>query len=168
LNESLGEVVDLGVEIPCFGPQSRPFTELEGFGVYRTENRAWSAVAACPEIWVEAEEERRENSLRITSRFVGLKSDCPLFFAFYAKASGARVGSESFQPRSLHRYSGIARPVVFDDKLIISSTSPGKMELIPLSGDGSFFGCSFLLAFEILLCEANILFDILSRVSLAK
>ena len=81
--------------------------------------------------------------------FFGLKPEAPLAFSFYVKAGSAQVGNEKLQPKTLRRYQGISKPILFGGGLCVESLTPGKMEVIPLAGGGGYWDCEYLAAFEI-------------------
>lgn len=160
---SLGSLRGGDVEIRAFGPQSPPLSDLKGFGVYRLgdEGDPWTAVAACPETWVEVKTEIQEISYRLDLRFLGVKS--PLYFSFYLHAQQAAIGAELFQPKSLKKYEGEAKPAAFDGQILIQTDASTGMELIPLAGEaGCFWSSTFLLAFKVPINESKISFQIIS------
>ena len=136
------------VEIRAFGPQSLPLSSVSGFGIERSMGGedGWTNVSACPEVWLHVTH-FCESGLGI--QFLGLIPGAPLNFSFYIKASKAQIESAQFLPKSLIRYQGASKPVVLNENFQIESLLPTQMELIPLAGEGCFWGTEFLLSFEI-------------------
>jgi len=161
---TLGALQGGEVEIRAFGPGLPPFSDSQGFGIYRPIDgdpmELWTACAALPEIWMEVHSEWSETCYQLDLRFLGLTSHKPLFFVFYVKAEEAVVGSRSFKPQTLHRYHGASQPLHFDQQLVLEASLPTSMELIPLAGDKSFWSSTFLASFEIPVCEGKISFRI--------
>ncbi len=140
-----------GVEIPAFGPQVHPLNDSKLFGIYQPRSDLkWSSVFAKKDVWLETTPWIEKDVVDV--RFYGLTPDFPISFVFYVQAESARIGSELYLPKSLHRYNGLAKSVRFERKgssLSIENICASKMELIPLAGEGCFWDSDFLLAFEI-------------------
>lgn len=145
---SLGTFYAENIEVRAFGPQICPLSEPKGFGIERSFSGqdGWTNSSALPEIWL-CVNQFFENGLDI--RFLGLTRETPLNFSLYVKAPHVKIETLQLTPKSLTRYQGESRPVIFGDKLQIQSLLPGKMEVIPLAGEGCFWGAEFLLSFEI-------------------
>jgi len=161
---SLGMVQGGDVEIRAFGPQAPPLSESTGFGIYRVSESIsqidrWTVVAADPEIWIDVTEDFKEVSYRVDLHFLSLRN--PLYFVFYVAAEKAAVGVELFQPNSLQRYKGAVQPVAFNGQMQILVENE-SMQLIPLAGDRSFWGCGFLLAYALPLDNEKFSFEIRS------
>ena len=145
---SLGTFRSKEIEIRAFGPQALPLNDPKQFGIERTLGGAdgWTNVSALPEVWFEV---KKFIEIGLNIRFLGITLEKPLNFSFYIKAPVAQIGPARFQPKSLNRYKGESAPVIFGDKFQIESMVSTKMELIPLAGEGCFWGTEFLLSFEI-------------------
>lgn len=153
---SLGTFYVQDIEVRAFGPQINPLSEPKGFGIERSlpGQDHWTNSSALPEVWLNVNQ-FFENGLDI--RFLGLTVDTPINFSLYVKAPNVKIGTLQFMPKSLTRYQGESKPVIFGDKLQIQSLLPGRMELIPLAGEGCFWGAEFLLSFEIYPLDARCL-----------
>lgn len=151
---SLGTFYAQNIEVRAFGPQIYPLSEPKGFGIERSlpGQDSWTNSSALPEVWLNVNK-FFDNGLDI--RFLGLTVDTPLNFSLYVKASNVKIETLQFIPKSLTRYQGESKPVIFGDKLQIQSLLPGRMELIPLAGEGCFWGTEFLLSFEIYPLDAR-------------
>lgn len=154
---SLGIFLSKEIEVRAFGPQGLPLNELGKFGIERALGGldGWTNLSALPEVWLEV---KKFSESGLDVRFFGLTPESSLNFSFYIKASEAQIGVSYFQPKSLVRYLGESKAVVFGGKFKIESMVPSKMELIPLAGQNSFWGTDFLLSFEIHPFESRGLF----------
>lgn len=161
---SLGAIQAAEVEIRAMGPQAAPLNDSKGFGIYRIPDGAslekWTACAAFPEIWFEAESIHEENSYQLDLRFLGLTNQQPLFFVFYVKAHLAKIGTQQYLPKALLRYLGESKQIQFNTNVFIDSSRNMRMELIPLAGEGCFWDCEFLLAYEIPVSDEKISFSV--------
>lgn len=148
---ALGALSAFGLEFPALGPQAYPLNDPSRFGIRRVlREKRWGAVFAKPDVWFDMDPSLQGGIFQ--SRFIGLTPEFPMAFVFYVKAEKAQVGNEIFYPKSLLRYSGGSRKIVFErneSRVTIESGIPGKMDLIPLAGEGCFWNAEFLLAFEI-------------------
>jgi hypothetical protein len=154
----LGTFYASDIEVRAFGPQSLPLNDPKGFGIERSlqgEDR-WTQVSSLPEVWLEVKN-FFESGLEV--RFLGLNPKTPLHFSFYIKAPSAQIGTLQLLPKSLIRYQGESKPVLFGGKLQIESLLQTKMEVIPLAGEGCFWGAEFLLSFEINSLDSRGLFQ---------
>lgn len=141
---SLG-AIHAGAEIRAFGPQ----TDLEGFGIVGKGENHWAQTAAYPECWIEMKHEILDASLKLNFRFCGVDLKTPLSFAFYVKADSCQIKNQLFKPKSLARFSGETDQILFNQKLKLVLDHPAKSQVIPLAGDGYFWGCDFLFIFEL-------------------
>lgn len=139
---SLGMIRTADVEIRALGPQ----TETLNFGIKGRGMNGWTRCFALPEVWLEVKTACKERECQLDLRFVGLKPETPLYFAFYVKAPSCQVGNEVLKPKSLRRFNGEASTVIFQ-KLKIESTQH-KVQVIPLAGEGCFWDTDFLVTFE--------------------
>jgi hypothetical protein len=154
---SLGMIRAGEVEIRALGPQSGHLH----FGIQGDGLDGWTRTAAFPEVWFESKPQILENGYQIDLRFVGLTDKTPLQFAFYVKAQSCQIGHELLKPKSLRRFNGETTSVVFQNVRIESSLSH-KIEVIPLAGEGCFWDCEFLAAFEIHPLQPQVSFKILA------
>jgi hypothetical protein len=136
------------LEIPAFGPHLAPLSNAELFGVGPGED-GWFCAHAAKEVWLRARGTAGNRSVGISLDSVGVHTEAPLAFVFYIRADECRVAERVFKPQSLARFSGETESVEFTAKSskIDFSINPGlKLEIIPLAGDGAFWGATFLLA----------------------
>ncbi|HSX11495.1 MAG TPA: hypothetical protein VLF94_07275 [Chlamydiales bacterium] len=154
---SLGMIRAGGVEIRALGPQS----PLLSFGIKGRGEKGWARTFALPEVWLELKTQSSETSCKVDVRFVGLKPETPLEFAFYVKAPKCQIGQEVLKPKSLRRYNGEASSVLFQN-LKIEVSTPHKVRVIPLAGEGCFWDCEFLAAFEIPPFDPQVSFTIVT------
>jgi len=148
---SLGALICDTAEIRAFGPQVFPLSNPMGFGIrpIAQHGNRWASPAAMPEVWFETKSRTEGNRIVLDFSFFGLQPSAPLSFSFYVKAQSAQVENERIRPKTLQRYHGPSKPVLFGGGLIIESLMPGKMEVIPLAGGGGFWNCEYLASFEI-------------------
>jgi len=136
------------LEIPAFGPHLAPLSNSELFGVGPGED-GWFCAYSAKEVWLRARGTAGTRCIGISLDSVGVQTEAPLAFVFYIRADECRVAGRVFKPQSLARFSGEADAVEFTVKSskIGFLTEPGlKLEIIPLAGDGAFWGATFLLA----------------------
>lgn len=155
-----GDFLSPGVSVPAFGPQVHPLNDPQLFGIYRTvPDSRYGAVFANKEVWFETIPVFDRGELEV--RCKGLPSDKPISFVYYIQADIAKIGQESYLPKSLNRYSGGVKNVRFERNgsgFSIESIGSLRMELIPLAGSGCFWDSDFLLSFEIPVHDGRILF----------
>ncbi len=155
---SLGAFQGHGVEVRAFGPQFYPLTDLGLFGIRglhqaqhldEVQMCGWTRCFAQPEVWLEVNFLSTALETRLATQWLGLTSEKKAAFAFYVKADTARVGDEIFRSKSLQRYKGSSDVVLFNDgAFAISCSMKRPLQLIPLAGEGCFWGSDFLLAFD--------------------
>ncbi|MBI5273113.1 MAG: hypothetical protein HY861_03935 [Chlamydiia bacterium] len=145
----LGMLIAPCAQIRAFGPQTAPLHDGRGFGIRSLQDPAklWVSAAAIPEVCLTPCLRSEAEKIWLEISFVGVKASPSLFFSFYVKAAEALVGGEEIRPRTLNRYVGAAKPMVFGGGLLIESHIPGKLELIPLAGERQCWGCEYLAAF---------------------
>jgi len=150
---SLGMLRLKEVEIRAFGPQRLPLSEKNSFGIFSLPDgnplQGWSRCLALPEVWIGM---KNENGSRIDLKFVGLTPQEPLAIVFYAKALSCQIGSAVYKPKSLQRYMGETDCLSLQgrtENLKIETAFSHKVQVIPLSGEGSFWNADFLISFEI-------------------
>ncbi|MBS0625932.1 MAG: hypothetical protein JSS32_07775 [Verrucomicrobia bacterium] len=165
-NTPLGSFKKGAVEIPALGPQGYPLTDSKSFGLsgfHAAQKldwagiRGWTQCLAQKDLWLEAAVEGG----RIDVRFMGLSTEKKIAFVFYLKAEEAQIQETIFKPRSLERFNGLAKAIRFNKAFSIECPSPRKMELIPLAGEGCFWGANFLLAFEMNPFEPTVSFRLI-------
>jgi hypothetical protein len=159
---SLGAVLSDAAEIRAFGPQSYPLSSPDGFGIRKVleHGNRWASPAASPVVWFETKAERVENKVVFDLAFFGLQPDSPLAFSFYVKAESAQIGAEKLKPKTLQRYQGISKPILFGGGLLLESLTPGKMEVIPLAGGGGYWDTEYLASFVIHPVNAKMSFSL--------
>jgi len=138
-----------GVKIPAFGPQAAPFSDLSRFGIEGAGER-WFFSTGCKEAWFQVEPSQVDQGFSFSLQSMGLTPEKPLAWVFYVCADTCNIQGKSFKPKSLHRFLGEGQKVQFTGgatNVVLESSHPLKMELIPLAGETSFWGASFLLAF---------------------
>lgn len=139
---SLG-MIQYGIEVRAFGPQADAFG-IEGRGMSQ-----WTRLFAYKDVWLEMKPEIREEGLELKFSFAGVTPEKPCFLAFYIKAQSCEVGKEILKPKSLKRFLGEVQIVQFEKRTTIQSSLPHKIEVIPLAGEGCFWGSEFLLKYSI-------------------
>ncbi len=143
---SLGVILVQDVEVRAFGPQG---SDLH-FGIDGKGSNGWVQTAPYPEIWMEMKHSvNQEGALGLEFRFVGVKPEEKLSLAFYVKAQSCKIGNEEFKPKSLRRFQGETKSVLFNKKVLIESSEPRRVELIPLAGEGCFWDSEFLLSYPL-------------------
>lgn len=146
----LGAFVGKDIEIPAFGPQYGSLNRPELFGIDRIiSDRKWGRVYAQKDVWFEVKSDLARGDLEIS--FYGCKSENPLFFVFYIRAEQVVIDQKIYFPKSLDRYMGGLQTVILNrwkTQMSINGNGTSKMQLIPLAGEGCFWGSDFLLAFE--------------------
>ena len=105
-------------------------------------------------VWMESKQHFDGTVLHINASFLGLRSSDQIAFVFFIKAQSCLLNDQrQINPRSLDRYEGILQQVTFQSEqsaIKIKANYPnGQMQLIPLSGQDSFWGSDFLLAYLI-------------------
>lgn len=146
------------VEICAFGPQFSPLTNIDLFGVQGIHQAqsmddlhicGWTYCFGQKDVWLQTAV-CLENSLwKIDLRWAGLSSMKKTYIVFYVKAKSAHIENQVFFSKSLQRYQGSLQSVYFNDRaLMITSSEPRPVELVPLAGERCFWGADFLLAFE--------------------
>lgn len=163
---SLGHIRFQEVEICALGPQGYPLAEAHRFGIEQTTKEdaaGWTCCSADREIWFQPQWTVQKESLLLRLRWVGLKPDSHLAFAFYVKAEQCQVGDFVLKPRHLQRYTGSLKKVSLSkEKTCLHIESPSFLEgqIVPLSGEGNFWNADFLIAFELRAIESEVVFEI--------
>ncbi len=146
---SLGVLVAKEVEIVALGPQVSSLNEPQLFGMDRiVSSRRWGRVHAQKDVWFEVESDLTQGSLDI--RFYGNPQS--LFFVFYLRADQVMIDSKTYLPKTLDRYQGQGFPVILRRKnteVVLKEMRSSTTYLIPLAGEGCFWGADFLLAFQV-------------------
>jgi hypothetical protein len=138
---SLG-MIQCGMQVRSFGPQADTFG-IEGRGMNH-----WTRTFAYQDVWLEMKPEVKDGALELKFNFVGITLEKSCSLALYIKAGSCEVGKEILKPKSLKRFFGEAQTVQFE-KTTLQSSHPHKMEVIPLAGEGCFWGAEFLLKYSI-------------------
>lgn len=129
------------VRASAFGPHALPLSDSELFGVAAADN-SWYCSKGQKESWCQI--------IPINSRTLDLQtiSNRALPFVFYLHADFCKIGDKLFKPKSLQRFAGEIQSAQFNE-LTLTIDRPLQVELIPLAGEGSFWGASFLLALHL-------------------
>ena len=105
------------------------------------------------DIWLDVQQIYQDHKLHIAADFIGLKPGTQVFFTFFAKAKTCQVeGEPAMSTPSLSHFQDLARPVFLRgerSQLTLFSSFAGEMEVIPLSGKGSFWGADFMIAYKL-------------------
>jgi hypothetical protein len=133
------------LQIPAFGPQGAPLSDAAQFGIERGEN-GWFCTKANKETWCHLQATCSDKSIQLDWQTIGSNQDKPIALSFYIIADVCRIEGRTFKPKSLQRFSGLIKRAEFGPHSI-ETDHPVKAELIPLAGEGCFWGASFLLAF---------------------
>lgn len=153
---SLGAIRSGEIEIRSIGPQIGPLNDSGMFGIVRSEKMGqWAFLAADPSVWMRIQS--REDAFSLS--FMGVTPEKNVSLCFYVVADQAKIGDERFQSKSLRRYQGKPQATAFkkgENSLTLACDSLGKMELIPLAGEGCFWNAEFLLAFEVPCFEGDL------------
>lgn len=112
-------------------------------------------------LWIKAECQYKNDplakdsnhSLFLTLELEGKQSFDKRLMVFFAKAEACFVaGTHKLNPRSLNRYTGPASEITFqgkEGKVILRALEGIKtMEVVPLAGEGCFWGADFMVAFS--------------------
>jgi hypothetical protein len=136
------------ISIPAFGFQADSLSDASLFGVDRFgDPSGWSRISAAPKLWVQI------MSVAPLSVFVPeFLATQPMYIVFYVQAEKARVGSNEYKPKSLQRFMGVEKAVVFTAlscTVQIIASVPMLLSVVPLAGNTSYWGATFLVAFEL-------------------
>lgn len=145
---SLGVIRTNDAEIRAFGPQGSSLK----FGIQGEGMNGWTRCFALPEVWLEMKAQTIDKTLQLDFRFVGLQTENPLSLSFYVKADSCQIGKEILKPKSLRRFNGETNRVQLN-QMVIETTLPHKIQVIPLAGEGCFWNCEFLVSFEMAPCS---------------
>jgi hypothetical protein len=136
------------LQILAFGLQGEPSTDPRQFGV-DFHSKGYVKASAFKKVWVQIEPqltERQEFSLSMQA--LGLESDQPLHIVFYLRAASCQIKTQIYKPKSLGKFRGPSQQVRFSPEGFFETDRLCSMELIPLAGEGPFWGASFLLAIQ--------------------
>jgi hypothetical protein len=145
---SLGAARMGALQILAFGLQGEPCTEQKLFGA-DIHSKGYVNASAFKKIWVQTEftlSGPQEFSLSMQA--VGMESETPLYLVFYVKARSCQINNQIYKPKSLGKFRGEAQRVRFLGDAFFETAHPSAVELVPLAGEGLFWGASFLLAFR--------------------
>lgn len=110
-------------------------------------------------LWVQVSHQISAHHLETTAYLEGPGLQNAITWVVFGRAACCVVaGSHRLAPNSLDRYQGPIQEVKMRGKegsVAIHSTSEGKMEVIPLAGDDSFWGANFLVVFKPTLPQMN-------------
>lgn len=175
-NTGLG-VIKLGdVDIPSFGPQRFPLSDLSGFGITQISSHSsslqagsgsvslngWTRCYADPEIWLSLNAIAQRQSISLTIRWSGIEPGpisektitAPYAMVFYVRASHCTLEDGTvLYPQSLRRYEGKGRKMIFDQQAAIECSETLNVQVIPLAGFGCFWNATFLVSFEFSPCQ---------------
>jgi hypothetical protein len=129
------------IQVVSFGPHTPPLSHSDLYGISGGDN-GWVCAKGDKASWfhIAATDARSFTIQSITEH--------PIPFAFYVRADTCEVGGKLFRPKNLQRFEGTVQIAKFSH-LHFTVDRPLTAELIPLAGEGSFWGASFLLAFHI-------------------
>jgi hypothetical protein len=138
------------LEMPAFGPQMTPFSDTSRFGIEGSlREERWFCASAYKEIWFQLEPSAQEKGCSFSLQAMGLTPAAPIAWVFYVRADICHIQGKAYKPKSLNRFLGEEQRVQFSTHsthLWVDLDRPLKLELIPLAGEGPFWGASFLLA----------------------
>ena len=101
-------------------------------------------------LWIEATHHLGLNEAFFTAELEGFVDPREVAIVFFGVGESALVARHhKLNPGSLDRYIGPAKPVTFGSVTLESLGETAQMEVIPLAGDGHFFGANFLVAFTL-------------------
>lgn len=150
------------IEIPALGPQSLPLHETKDFGItsssgcykYDGKNHVigwlqWNFNRS----WWLIDVQLVSDTIDLQLRSQSDKLDDPFAFVFFIKAKQCNIQQDvTLLPGSLEHYSGSHREIVFqtdNEAITIHSTVEVPTQVIPLAGEGCFWGGDFMLAYDI-------------------
>lgn len=158
---SLGALFFSSIEVRAMGPDAFPFGS-KAFGIRPlfVHQERFASSLFFPNIWFEAFlSESDRNRLELDLKWYGINSlNQNLYFSFFIKADSAYCSDFLISKKSLQRYSGKYFPIIFDSHVKFLTEGISKMELIPLSGDDSFWQSDYLVAFEIASSQSKFIF----------
>ncbi len=151
------------IEIASFGPQTGSLNETSSFGIqtnYSTDG--WCCPVGAKEVWFQIRPEVQQNCIHFRWNQVGIDPKKKMYLNFYVLADECRLDFKSFKPRSLAKFSGRADSIVFrrvGELAAFQASWPIEVDLIPLAGEGCFWGASFLLAVALPPYDGNFVFQ---------
>lgn len=103
-------------------------------------------------IWLETEQELKDQRLKIHVNFLSLNGWEGVIFSFFVKAQQCLLESgQILNPKTFERYEGRVAGISFlgaTGKIQLNSFPyTGTMQVIPLEGENSFWGADFLVAY---------------------
>lgn len=104
------------------------------------------------EMWLDVEQELSDRIYHLKIGYLSYEKENSLSLVFYIKASECSInGLRTLKPKSLDRYHGETRSLTFatsSEKILLEPLfTDSVLEVIPLAGDESFWGCDFLVGF---------------------
>lgn len=150
------------MDIPAFGPQSMPINETNGFGIlstsgcYRFDGKnhitGWIQWAYNQQWW-QVEVDVQSDTIQIEISTKEEKLQKPFAFVFFVKAKQCLIQEDLIlAPGSLEHYKGTNSQISFEkdhERISIQSLKDATTHVIPLAGEGCFWGGDFLLAYEV-------------------
>ncbi len=158
-----------------FGPQLHPLGACSGFGLAgrgqhikasdnalsyqcrlaapheRDTGIPWLEDSGYSATWVESACTVDSDLLRISCSLEGFRPLSDLLFTFFIKADACFIaGSHKLIPRSLDRYRGPAQSIQIDGLTLSFEEGFHALEVIPLAGDGNFWGADFMVSLTLL------------------
>ena len=159
--KNLGSIVFDSLAVTAMGPHYFPLGDLENFGVHRggddfsdvlVKTNKVDGWTRSQDMWIRCVAEKTEKTIRLKTMFENCTPGRPFAFVFFVKTESVEVLGKNYQKGSLHRFQGVSAPIDLigiKERIRLATDSKGSMQIIPLSGDESFWGAYFLIAFEI-------------------
>lgn len=146
----------------AIGPQ---FADLSQFGVSSSSSdRGWFQPTASKKTWLQLGIEGDEKGMTFSWQQVGIDPSRGLALGFYLSAKQVEIDSKVFKPKSLQKFSGDvfgARLQADESGADIRFDRQMRTELIPLAGEGCFWGASFLYSVHLPLFDTSFKFQLL-------
>lgn len=164
---SLGNCEGFGIYSPCYHPyRKQSYTQLSaanhGFsldgnvkvGAPKAKTISDTIKTVESAEWLKSSQSLSKDRIQIAWNWLKSRdSDSNRHICFFMKACDCQLIKDKlrFPLRSLERYNGEFQPVLFiglKGKILLSASGPLNMELIPLAGEGDFWGADYLLAIK--------------------
>jgi hypothetical protein len=135
------------------GYRLKGYTKLVGENAYSSPY-AVVGNSSHSEVWLDVQQGLVEEDLNLQVNYLSYEKDLSLSFVFYVRAFQCAINeNQMLHPKSLDRYQGAVESLIFthesENISIIPQFKEGVMEVIPLAGDESFWGCDFLVGFTV-------------------
>jgi hypothetical protein len=136
------------LQVPAFGPQTPPFADMRRFGVGSIlSDRGWFQPVGQRETWFQMQCKPHESFFEWSWQQIGAPPGSSLFLSFFVIAETVEIDRKIFKNKSLQKFSGPLTQARFPaEGVVFQIDRPLECELIPLAGEGCFWGSSFLLA----------------------